>query len=107
MSTPLWVIFQIWVPSAAEEMGVTSRLLGMPGGVQKFGCRVHVGVEDDVLQERCGAGRFQADVGGHASPLIKVGRVHLIVDALRLQGGSPSCRAREGVELEDRRRPAP
>ena len=30
VSTPLWVIFQIWVPSAADEIGVTWRLLGIP-----------------------------------------------------------------------------
>jgi hypothetical protein len=30
VSTPLWVIFQIWVPSAADEIGVTSSELGIP-----------------------------------------------------------------------------
>ena len=50
VSTPLWVIFQIWVPSAAEEIGVTSRLLGQLGRVEDLGRRVHVRVEDDVLQ---------------------------------------------------------
>ena len=33
VSTPLWVIFQIWVPSLATEIGVTSMPLGRAGDV--------------------------------------------------------------------------
>ena len=86
VSTPLWVIFQIWVPSVRRGDRGHVQAARQPGRVQDLGRRVHVGVQDDVLQQRCGARRFEAQVGGHPPPFIEVGRVHLVVDALRLQG---------------------
>ena len=60
-----------------------------PGRVQDLGRRVHERVQDDVLQQRRGARRLQAQVGGHPAALVEVGRVHLVMDALGLRTGSP------------------
>ena len=55
------------------------------GSAENLCRRTDIGIQNYILQERRGAGRFEAEVGGHASKLIEAGRVHFIVNGLRFK----------------------
>ena len=101
VSTPLWVIFQIWVPSAPELIGLDVDVaLRKVGPVDDLGRRRDVRVEQDVLPGRRRRHCFEAEVGRHPSELVEGGRVHLVVERLRLDLDLLLRLTLEGVEPE-------
>ena len=101
VSTPLWVNFQICVPSVRRRpIGVTSDVvLRQVGGVDELRRRVHERVQDDVLRSRRGRDGLDADVARHPAVLVEGRRVHLVVDRLGLDRDAELL-AQQGVELE-------
>ena len=102
VSTPLWVIFQICVPSLPSLMAWTSmspfgRLVPSMTSVGRRDVRV----ERDVLPRRGRRYRLEAEVGRHPAELVEGRRVHLVVDRLRFEGDLElRVRALEVVEPE-------
>ena len=91
VSTPLWVIFQICVPSpcTGPRAVIESSTISV-GGSTKF-CSTKV---------CCRAGRIgqlEPELAAHA-PVLVVGRAHLVVEGLRLEGQGQR-RAGHGLEL--------
>ena len=86
VSTPLCVIFQIWVPSVATEIGVTSTFaLRQSGRVDQLAGRVHVRVQDQVLRRPRHEWHLEAEVAAHAAVVLVEGLAHLVLDRLRLE----------------------
>ncbi len=67
--------------------------------IQHLGRGVDEGIQDDVLQQWCRPGGLQPHVRRHPAEFVELRRIHLVMDALRLQR-YPDLGPREGVELE-------